>query len=164
MIRQRRLRWNLSLLQDDPACAAVCEFIRSQPVVALWMARLFSILFWMTKSINLLWNMPKISVLGSLRQGDLKFNVSLSHIVKPCLKKGLFKVNIWNLYRDEGEKSYYRRMWQGRLVKCKFFFFCSAGVWTQDLHLEPLHQSFFVIELFAQAGFEPWSFWSLPPE
>jgi hypothetical protein len=24
-----------------------------------------------------------------------------------------------------------------------FFFFCSAGVWTQGLHLEPLHQPFF---------------------
>jgi hypothetical protein len=26
-----------------------------------------------------------------------------------------------------------------------FFFFCSIGVWTQDLHLEPLYQSFFVM-------------------
>jgi hypothetical protein len=46
-----------------------------------------------------------------------------------------------------------------------FFFFCSTGVLTQGLHLEPLHQPFFVmsffeigsLELFAQAGFEPWS-------
>jgi hypothetical protein len=51
-----------------------------------------------------------------------------------------------------------------------FFFFCGAGVWTQGLHLEPLHQPFlwwfFVFfetesqELFAWAGFELWSSWS----
>jgi hypothetical protein len=29
-----------------------------------------------------------------------------------------------------------------------FFFFCSTGVWTQSLHLEPLHQSFFVMGSF----------------
>jgi hypothetical protein len=41
------------------------------------------------------------------------------------------------------------------------FFFCSTGIWTQGIHLEPLHQPFFVMsfskirfcELFAQAGF-----------
>jgi hypothetical protein len=46
-----------------------------------------------------------------------------------------------------------------------FFFFCSAGVWTQGLHLEPLHQPFFVMgcfetesqELFAWTGFKPQS-------
>jgi hypothetical protein len=49
-----------------------------------------------------------------------------------------------------------------RVVKCFFvfwvFFFCAQG-----LHLEPLHQPFFVVdifeigshELFAWAGFEP---------
>jgi hypothetical protein len=45
-------------------------------------------------------------------------------------------------------------------------FFCSTGVSTQGLHLESLHQSFFVIgifeigslELFARVGFEPQSF------
>jgi hypothetical protein len=26
-----------------------------------------------------------------------------------------------------------------------FFFFCSTGVWTHGLHLEPLHQPFFVM-------------------
>jgi hypothetical protein len=60
------------------------------------------------------------------------------------------------------------------LCMCTFFFcFCSTGTWTQGLHLEPLHQLFFVAdfffkigcqELFAQAGFEPWSSWSLPRE
>jgi hypothetical protein len=47
-----------------------------------------------------------------------------------------------------------------------------TGVWTQGLHLEPLHQPFFVKgffeigswELFAWAGFGPQSSWSLPPE
>jgi hypothetical protein len=42
-----------------------------------------------------------------------------------------------------------------------FFFFCGTGAWTQDLHLEPLHQPYFCEEflergsheLFAQAGF-----------
>jgi hypothetical protein len=49
---------------------------------------------------------------------------------------------------------------------------CGTGVWTQRLHLEPLHQPFFVLgifkirshELFAQAGFKPQSSWSLPLE
>jgi hypothetical protein len=58
------------------------------------------------------------------------------------------------------------------LVICFFFFFCGTGVWTQGLHLEPLHQPFFVMvvleigshKLFAQAGFEPQSSWSLPPK
>jgi hypothetical protein len=53
-----------------------------------------------------------------------------------------------------------------------FFFFCGTGAWTRGLHLEPLHQpylceGFFEIgsqELFAQARFELWSSWSLPPE
>jgi hypothetical protein len=43
-----------------------------------------------------------------------------------------------------------------------FFFFGGTRAWTQGLHLEPLHQLFFVMgffkigahELFAQAGFE----------
>jgi hypothetical protein len=47
-----------------------------------------------------------------------------------------------------------------------------GGRWTQDLHLEPLHQPFFVMsffeigshKLFARAGFELWPSWSLPPE
>jgi hypothetical protein len=29
-----------------------------------------------------------------------------------------------------------------------FFFFCSTGIWSQDLHLKPLHQHFFVIGVF----------------
>jgi hypothetical protein len=29
-----------------------------------------------------------------------------------------------------------------------FTFFCGIGVWTQDLHLEPLHQPFFVLGIF----------------
>jgi hypothetical protein len=41
-------------------------------------------------------------------------------------------------------------------------FFCCTRAWTQGLHLEPLHQSFYVMDffkigfrgLFAQAGFE----------
>jgi hypothetical protein len=53
-----------------------------------------------------------------------------------------------------------------------FFFFCGAGAWTQGLHLEPFLQPCFVKdffkigshELFAWAGFEPQSSWSLPPE
>jgi hypothetical protein len=50
-------------------------------------------------------------------------------------------------------------------------FFCSTEARTQGLHLESLHQPYFCEgffeigshELFAQAGFEPLSFWSLPP-
>jgi hypothetical protein len=47
-------------------------------------------------------------------------------------------------------------------------FFCSTGVWTQGLHLEPLHQPFFVksfsrwigsCKLFAWAGFKPQPSW-----
>jgi hypothetical protein len=46
----------------------------------------------------------------------------------------------------------------------------SSGAWTQGLYIEPLHQPFFVMgffeiesrELFALAGFELQSFWSLP--
>jgi hypothetical protein len=53
-----------------------------------------------------------------------------------------------------------------------YLFICSTGAWTQGLNLEPLHQPFFVMcfietgswELFAQAGFEPRSSWSLTPE
>jgi hypothetical protein len=50
-----------------------------------------------------------------------------------------------------------------------FFFFFSTEVWTQDLHLQPIHHPFFVIfffskvrscELLAWAGFKPWSSWS----
>jgi hypothetical protein len=49
---------------------------------------------------------------------------------------------------------------------------CGAGVWTQGLHLEPLHQPFFMMgfseigsrELLAWAGLKLWSSWSLPPE
>jgi hypothetical protein len=54
---------------------------------------------------------------------------------------------------------------------------CGTGVWTQGLRLEPLHQPFLMMgfleigsselgspKLFAQAGFEPQSSWSLPPE
>jgi hypothetical protein len=45
------------------------------------------------------------------------------------------------------------------------FFFGSTGIGTQGLHLEPLHQPFFVLgffkigscKLFVQAGFEPQS-------
>jgi hypothetical protein len=52
------------------------------------------------------------------------------------------------------------------------FVFCSTGVWTQGLHLEPLHQPCFVVavfkihshKLFVWAGFELRSSWSLPPE
>jgi hypothetical protein len=51
-------------------------------------------------------------------------------------------------------------------------FFFGTGAWTQGPHLEPLHHPFFVMgffetgscKLFAQAGFEPQSSWSLPPE
>jgi hypothetical protein len=53
-----------------------------------------------------------------------------------------------------------------------FFFFCGTGIWTQGLYLEPFHQPFFMmgffkigsLKLFPQAGFEPQSSWSLPPE
>jgi hypothetical protein len=49
---------------------------------------------------------------------------------------------------------------------------CGSGAWTQGLHLEPCHQPFFMIgffkiescKLFAWAGFEPQSSWSLPRE
>jgi hypothetical protein len=49
-----------------------------------------------------------------------------------------------------------------------FYFFGGSGTWTQGLHREPLHQPVFVTgifeieshELFAWAGFEPWSSWS----
>jgi hypothetical protein len=49
---------------------------------------------------------------------------------------------------------------------------CDTGSWILGLHLEPLHQPFFCdgcfeiesCELFALAGFEPRSSWSLPPE
>jgi hypothetical protein len=51
-------------------------------------------------------------------------------------------------------------------------YFCSTRVWTQDLHLELLFQSFSWFffsgvgsyELFAWAGFELRASWSLPPE
>jgi hypothetical protein len=49
--------------------------------------------------------------------------------------------------------------------------FCGTGAWTQGLLLKPLHQPYFVIfieigshDLFAWAGFEQQSSWSLPPE
>jgi hypothetical protein len=50
--------------------------------------------------------------------------------------------------------------------------FCSTGVWTRGLYLEPLHQPFFVLgffeigshELFAWAGFELRFCWSLLPK
>jgi hypothetical protein len=52
------------------------------------------------------------------------------------------------------------------------FIYGSIGVWTQVLHLESLHQLFFVMgffkilarKLFAQVGFESQSSWPLPPE
>jgi hypothetical protein len=50
------------------------------------------------------------------------------------------------------------------------FSFYSTGAWTQDLHLEPLHQPFLCVcdgcfkigslELFALIGFKPRSSWS----
>jgi hypothetical protein len=57
-----------------------------------------------------------------------------------------------------------------------FFFFFFLWYWGLNSgptpHFEPFYQPFFVMgffkigsrELFAWAGFEPWSFWSLPPE
>jgi hypothetical protein len=60
-----------------------------------------------------------------------------------------------------------------------FFFFLgveggafSSAVWTQGLHLEQLHQPFFVMgffkirshKLLSHIGFKPRSSWSLPPE
>jgi hypothetical protein len=53
-----------------------------------------------------------------------------------------------------------------------FFFFWGTGARTSGLHLEPLHQPYFCEgffkigshELFAWAGFEPWSSWSLSSE
>jgi hypothetical protein len=50
-----------------------------------------------------------------------------------------------------------------------FCFVCGSGSWTQDLHLEPLQQPYLCAgifemglhELFALAGSEPWSSWSL---
>jgi hypothetical protein len=49
---------------------------------------------------------------------------------------------------------------------------CGTGVWTQGLHFEPPHQPFFMkgffekdlAELFAQAGFQWQSSWSLLPQ
>jgi hypothetical protein len=46
---------------------------------------------------------------------------------------------------------------------------CGTSVWTQSLHLEPLHQPFYVINFFRDrvsqticlGGFEPWCSWSL---
>jgi hypothetical protein len=51
-----------------------------------------------------------------------------------------------------------------------FLFLCSTVVWTQHLHLQPLHQPFLwwvffrimFCKLFARIGFEPVSSWSLP--
>jgi hypothetical protein len=31
---------------------------------------------------------------------------------------------------------------EGTMPSNIFFFFCSTGVWTQNLHLQPLYQSF----------------------
>jgi hypothetical protein len=50
-----------------------------------------------------------------------------------------------------------------------FSFFGGTGAWTQGLHIKPLHQPYFCEgffkigsqELFAWAGFEPRSSWSL---
>jgi hypothetical protein len=52
------------------------------------------------------------------------------------------------------------------------YLFCSTGVWAQGLHLEPLHQPFFMMgifeigsrTLFPRAGLEPQSSWTLPSE
>jgi hypothetical protein len=30
-----------------------------------------------------------------------------------------------------------------KMIYNNFFFFCGTRVWTQDLHLEPLHQPFY---------------------
>jgi hypothetical protein len=53
--------------------------------------------------------------------------------------------------------------WILNLHQSLFFFFCGTVVWTQGIHLEPLHQLFFFKigspELF---GLIP--SWSLPPE
>jgi hypothetical protein len=43
---------------------------------------------------------------------------------------------------------------------CKYFvpvcnFFFSTGAWTQGLHLEPLHQPFFVIVFFQLGNYLP---------
>jgi hypothetical protein len=50
------------------------------------------------------------------------------------------------------------------------FLFFFTGAWTQGLHLEPLHRPYFCDgffrvspTVFAWAGFELWSSWSLPP-
>jgi hypothetical protein len=44
--------------------------------------------------------------------------------------------------------SLWQPTWQKMNLNLIFFFFCSTGVWTQGLHLEPLHQPFFVMRFF----------------
>jgi hypothetical protein len=45
--------------------------------------------------------------------------------------------------RKGGEKSEIKLPAVSSFCNLFFFFFCSTGVWTQDLHLEPLHQPYF---------------------
>jgi hypothetical protein len=102
-----------------------------------------------------------------------------SYIFNPFDSLGLYMAFIGFLFTDSD--------WETRIniactcSKCSqfchafcifYFFFFSTGVWTLALHLEPLHHPFFVLGFLRYgltnylpgAGFEPPSFWFLPPE
>jgi hypothetical protein len=88
-----------------------------------------------------------------------------------------FSFCLWIMASGKFTKSYWCFLWVMNSLRVKFpfisfvafcslffflFFFFSAGIWTQGLHLEPLHQPFFVMgffeigscKLFAWAGFK----------
>jgi hypothetical protein len=107
-------------------------------------------------------------------------SVECGHVALPC--KCLSFSSAWR----HPERQSFRGMWSFMTWSCKaqrifsffpcvilfwFGFFCSAGAWTQDLHLEQLHQPFFAMGVFkigSRTICPDWlqlqSFWSLPSE
>jgi hypothetical protein len=77
-----------------------------------------------------------------------------------------FQIHFSGLFRPRTTRHYMCKISSATVQATGLFFL------NLSLHLEPLHQSYFyegflrrgLVELFAQAGFELRSSWSLPPE
>jgi hypothetical protein len=110
------------------------------------------------------------------KNSTLSCNLTTLYFIS-CTMKAFWGWGIFNILIVVVASHISKHTFQTCIAKCislifVLFCFCSTGVWTQSLHLEPLHQPFFAMgffkigfqELFSRAGFQPWSAWSLPPE
>jgi hypothetical protein len=84
----------------------------------------------------------------------------------------LIKLTTGIIWKSKGGLGSWRKALKDFLFLLPFPFFFQTRVWTQGLYLDPLYQPFYCDgffeigspELFARAGLEPRSSWSLPPE